>query len=116
MAAPTISNITPAEFTQVASTDFLQFDVTCPTTIAQVILSVEYPGIPTEELVLSGSTYTSNFQLHSAVSTITNGYRYRFRRAPCWPDALVVRVFAVNTSAEILNDTISFGFQATNVS
>lgn len=116
MAAPVVTNVSPVTASSISKSDYLQFDVTCATTIGRVIVTAEFPGIPTEELVLSGNTYTTNYTTNGTVTTITNGFRYRFLRNPCWPDAINLHIFAVNTSGEIGTQTVTYTLSSTDIS
>lgn len=115
MAAPAISNISPSAGA-ISKSQYLQLDVTCATSIGRVIITAEFPGIPTEELVMSANAYTTSYATNGTVTAITNGYRYRFLRNPCWPDAINLHVFAVNTSGEIGTETIAYTLNSTDIS
>lgn len=111
MATPVLANESPTPASTIAPAQVLSFDITSTPALARTILSVGFPGIPTEEVVWTGSDFTSPYAAHSARTAISGGFTFRIRRDAVWPDNVILRLYAVNTSAEELLTTWTYSLQ-----
>ena len=105
MATPVFTVLGPATLT---AEDAITLEVISTPALALTVLALEYPGIPTVELVWDGAAFTGPYAATSTRTVIANGFRFTVRRAPAWPDTPVLVGSAANTAGEV--GTVSYAW------
>jgi hypothetical protein len=82
---PVIENVSPPAGTAIAPSDPLAFDVVDPDGFAAILVSAEFPDVPSTELVFNGSSFTEPYAAGSTRVAVTNGFHFVLRRAGGWP-------------------------------
>ena len=106
MAPPVVLYLTPAAGTEIASSEFVQWDVyENGTALVRTISAFAFAGMALTEVVWDGAAFTEKYArlaTRTAVvdGTYGNGFRYRVLRDPLWPDAPALRAWAINTAGQ----------------
>lgn len=109
MAVPVVLYLAPAAATPIEVDGFVQWDVyENGTALVRTIAAFDFAGMALTEVVWDGAAFSQKYTrlaTRTAVvdGTYGNGFRYRVRRDPLWPDAPALRVWAVNTAGEEVN-------------
>jgi hypothetical protein len=96
IGSTTITNVNPAENTEITNTQAITLDVLdTETELGRVLIAIKYESLGgATELAWDGDAITGPFQI--TVVPITNGRRYTIVRLGGWPAAPTIRVFITN--------------------
>ncbi len=102
---PAISNVSPAEMSELEEDTTIGFDVTDAGTLALVLVYVVLPSGDTE-VIHDGSDFTARYGAESTRETITDGWRFAVRRNGGWPlsqgGTLSIRVSASDAGGNVV--------------
>lgn len=108
MAVPVLSLVSPTPTSTVGASEFVQFTLTSTPGLLTFFLMFRYPGMGIEELAIEGTAPTAAYAPYATVQAVTNGYKVTLHRNPVWPASFDMHLWAVNTSAEVLETSWSY--------
>lgn len=111
MPAPVISGVNPTSGTAITVGQSIGFTVTSGTGLLRVFVSATLPGIGITEVVHDGTSFVPAYAPASSRTAVSGGFSYAIRRAPSWPDAPTVTVYAEDTAG--LETVASFAWPLT---
>lgn len=94
---PTVTLLGPSPASLAATTP-LRFSVDSAT--LKTIVWIYYPGLQLEEVVWDGSAFSEAYRSSSTREVAGTLETFSVRRAPAWPEAPTLRVFAAAGGAE----------------
>ncbi len=99
-----VTNVSPAAPSQVSNTTPISFDIIdSSVALAQIIIAVFYPGLKLYEVVYDGTKFTTSYyNATCSVTAIPHGFHFSLMRAPVWPDAPHVHIFAAAADGAVL--------------
>jgi hypothetical protein len=99
-APPTVSNVAPTPGSAIARVDPVFFDVTDDQGSLRLVLVAARFADGSYEVVHDGTDFAAGYATLSTREAITNGFRYRVRRAAGWPSGPTIVPFVVDTSGQ----------------
>jgi hypothetical protein len=99
-AAPTVSNLAPTPGSAISRSDPVFFDVTDDqASIRRALIAARFAD-GSYEVVHDGDGFAAGYASLSTREAITNGFRYRVRRAAGWPSGPTIVPFVIDTSGQ----------------
>ena len=99
-APPTISNLAPTPGSAISRSDPVFFDVTDDKGgLRRALIAAKFAD-GSYEVVHDGDAFAAGYASLSTREAITNGFRYRVRRAAGWPSGPTIVPFVVDTSGQ----------------
>jgi hypothetical protein len=103
MAAPVVSNVSPAPGTAIAATQVLQLDVTDPDGDAfrLIMLIADFAFLGIREVIHDGTSFSQNYSgFGNARTVITNGFHYSVLRVGGWPASPRIIPYAIDVTGQ----------------